>query len=339
MPDQHINSIEEFLQSNNEVSDPAEAENIVGTEEIEGQVEQIDTDNKEVNNDGPLDDKESQLESNPYEYPKYIPDEYKPGKFENTESELKFYRDNYNKIIDISKSKEFIENFADEYQDHLIARENNVNELKAISEAMKGTGGAVIAKMFFKDALQKEGYSAKIGKDEAEQFIADELARRYGADWEKNYKTIDELDASTLSGKIFREKSKLINAFTEQNNSIETPVSEISEEERQTKLNEEYIKSFKDKGMEKSEFDNFVIECREKLPGLSLMDYHQMIHFDDYVVTAYEKGLQEGREQLRKDIDKSGSRIASVNNPFPEKDDSKEFTIEDLYKVNSKGRL
>lgn len=298
-----------------------------------------------IGTDEPVQETEEQITDEVIEkewnFPDWIDDELKPKQFKSQKEELAFYRNNYPNLIEQTKNEKFIKHFADEYQDHLIAREKNVEELKVVTEALKGQNGKTLAKLFFNDALVKEGYNTKIDTREAREFIEQELAAKYGADWQSKYDPEDELDASTLSGKIFRERTKLINAFSEHNNKVQPIQDTVTDEQRQAIIDKDYEEHFKPYNMSKEDYDAYVSQAREYLPKMNMMDLYKTMNFDAFVEDAYNKGIEEGKKSVTKEIERAGGKPMTnyYSKDVEEKVADKKFSLEDLYSVSAKGRM
>ena len=238
-----------------------------------------------------------------FEVPEYIPDDLiPPEKFDSTEAELEWYKDNYVKSMELTKDPKFLDYVLSTYKEELdkleeqsverILADNNIVELKAR----------------YPQLLGKAGVDATFSEEDKIAAIDNHLKNTYGNNYKDKFDKTEAADPNSISGRMLAEQEKVINWVENRNQEIVQQLQQMkppTQEEINQRLDNEY-KEFADSNFTRDEFNEFYKEAQEYSPKVNMKDMHRMMNFDDYMQEAYNKGMNEGRKSVGKEIEKVG---------------------------------
>lgn len=305
----------------------AEEDDVIEEEVIEeestDETEEVDTDNKDetvddvdVPNEGEKNEKEDndlnfEIEEEQKKEQKDELDITIPEKFESVEEERDFYKKNFTKYKDTASNPEVI---ATKYEEELLAKEKDVEELKALRDALKGQPDAFV-KMRFKEQLVKGGYDHRLSEQEQVKIIDTEMSKIWGNNYRDIFDPEDQDVPGTLSYNMVQKQNEILNGISKYN---EVPqqeqVQQIDPEEARKTVHESLSKV----GVKDENIDRFI----EDLKTSDLLNDPVKLYKAVYADKLYSKKIAQAREEGRKEalaqISKAG------NKPVEEQDDSKE---------------
>ena len=240
--------------------------------------------------ESPVGDEKVQEDTNEWVYPDFVPDELVlPETFKSPEEELKWYRDNYTKAIDIYKTDDFKKGIVDNYANYLMEQEADVDKLKALKEAIDGNPSAMIKAYFGKD-LKDNGVKVSFNQEETQYYLANALAEEYGKDYLKHFDQEDATVPGTLSYKMLSfQRAKLQELEQLQ---TENQTKEPTPEEIQAQIDQTYDADFKD-FLSKEEFTQFIEAAKQY--QYSVLDIYNMMNHNKLVEEAYNRGLSDSK--------------------------------------------
>ena len=268
---------------------PDEIDNTVSDPTLEQEI--LDTDELAVETpESAVEDEKVQEDTNEWVYPDFVPDELVlPESFKSPEEELKWYRDNYTKAIDVYKTDGFKKEIVDNYTDYLMQTEAEVDKLKALKEAIDGNPSAMIKAYFGKD-LKDNNIKVSFNQEETQYYLANALAEEYGKDYLKHFDQEDATVPGTLSYKMLSfQRAKLQELEQLQ---TENQTKEPTPEEIQTQIEQTYDADFKD-FLSKEEFTQFIETAKQY--QYSVLDIYNMMNHEKLVEEAYNRGLSDSK--------------------------------------------
>lgn len=242
-----------------------------------------------------------------WEYPDWAPDELVTPEYEDPNDELEWYRNNYHKAFEHYKSPEFAKELLNSYEDALIEKEQNVQELKAIKEMLENNPEQVI-RTYAPHYLQARGYNAQMTEDEIYSEVDNQLAAEFGSDYKEIYNPDAANDPKTISGKMLMRQQEIIAELEDRNNQIASYTPPTKEELEERLMNQYSDEEFDKSGYTLDEFTEFKDEAIHFVSNMTLRDVHYALYHDDYVDDAYKRGYADGKKGVVSEIERAGGR-------------------------------
>jgi len=275
--------------------------------------------------DDDIDEEPSDDDIEYVEMPSYVPDEFiPPDEFESESDELEFYRNNYARAFELHQTDEFKQDLLRAYDNELLKREQEVDKLVAIKEALNGDPTKAF-KMYFPQGLKQFGHSPEFTLQEIDTYVDAKMAEEFGDNYRDAFMQEDLLRPSSLSSQMMRRKQELEGEYTEHNSNVQNmQVSQpqVSQEEMNAYIDNEYERHFND--IPREDYNSFVDTIRDWKP--SMADIYRAYNHEEYVLTAYQKGLEEGKRNIIREINNAGARPLEHKR---DKDDSNYFDAPD----------
>lgn len=299
--------------------------------EEENDVEEIDdeeVDDEEVDDEETVDDDKSEGESDneddeesedseeedeivDWEPPEWLPeDKLPPEKFKNDKERADWYEQAYLGLTSDMSSEDFQQDLYQQYQDQLLEQEEHVNELKELRNMLTTGDPETVLKMYAPHILEQKGYPTLVEEENAKDNIWQTLKAEFGSNFEDKYDP-DEVgkDPDSVSSRIFNRYQQLYNEWQQDTKQKleQQQQSQLTEEQLQERIAEQYDSVFKEAGYEPEEYEEFVQEAFQKAPSLTLEDMHKVIHFEDYI----EDAKREAREEMAREMKQARRKTKS----------------------------
>jgi len=294
-----------LIEPEDEISEPAEVED---TDNVEPESANEDPENPDPEPD-PNAEPEAETDIDIVEVPDMIPDDLVvPETFEDETAELNWYRDNMGKVYNLFGSEEFKNNLINGYEEHLIAKEKDHEDLKAIKDAFEGNPEAAF-KRFLPNALQSRGLNPNFTGEEIEKHIDEKLMEEFGENYKDLMITADLFKPTSMSSQIYERQKELANEFKE---SAKQALVEQSQQQSggvdleafQKIVDEQYKEHFS--GVPAEDFNEFIQEISDR--EWTLVDYHNAHFFKEHIAEARQEGFDEGRKAVADEIKNAGGR-------------------------------
>ena len=251
--------------------------------------------------------------------------------FKTEKDEADFYKKALMENHKILKN-DVIPLFLENYEKELISREQEVDKLIEIKNAMSGQPETFLRK-YFGNHLKQMGYNLKYTEDEINNIIHRDLTEKFGENYLNEYDPNQLKLATSKSSQIEREKNRIFDQLNKENEqfSKQSSLTQIAPEIRENYFNNEYNK-FKKFGVPKEEYDNFVKQAAEYTSKMDLIDMYKLVNFD----TIVEAAKQEGKKSLYKEIQKAGGKPVKSENTFEKQKTFEMKTEADFYSQKRK---
>lgn len=219
-------------------------------------------------------------------------------------------------------TEDYSKAFIDTYSKELLQSEQDAETLIAMKQALdKGNKLEFLREYFAKD-LKRFGFDVRYKDDEINDIVGQELAKKYGEDWEDKFDVNQLKIPTSLSSKIAREQAKIIDRLEAENEKFgspqQAPVQETISEDVRNQYFENEFKEFNKLGMPKEEFDGFIQQATEYMPKLNLKDMYKIVNFESIISNVREKAIEEGRKLVHQEIKNSGGKsVAEVPTQEP----------------------
>jgi len=266
-----------------------------------------------------------------------FPESFKKPEFRTQKEALEFYEKNYKELLEYPTKPEFIEKIANDYENVLLAREKNVEQLKNIDTALKGNP-TVLFKQLFGIELERFGIDSKYDDGEKESILNTEMQNLYGKDWQSKIVEAELQQPGTLSYNMQRNFQNIKGQIDEHNKQADQLYEAIqppSPESEQKTIDDQYNQHFKGQ-LDREEYNEFINDFKGW--KYDMRDMHYAMNREKYQQAAYDKGVQDGKKSLTKEISKIGERITPESEKekkeqrvYQERPD-KEITLSDIYK-------
>lgn len=237
-----------------------------------------------------------------------------PDSFESVETERDFYKENFNKIKEQALNPETI---ATKYEEQLFAKEQGVEELKALREVLDGKPDAFV-KIRFKDQLQKGGYDHRLTNEERSEIIETELSKTFGYNYKDIYDSEDAGNPGTLSYNMLQKQQEIIGKIEEFN--------AIPQQQQQQQVDPEEVKrtvydSLSKVGVKDENINRFIEDLKTK--GAELINdpvkLYKALYSDKLTEKKIAQAREEGRKEALAEIRKVGTK--PINKDKDEKSD------------------
>lgn len=235
--------------------------------------------------------------------PDWVNDDLKPNMELSAEEKLNWYETNYPKAFThLTDNEKFIEEYANAHKEILLSNEKDVEQLKAIDQALKNPElGSALIKFYFPDAMLNENLNPILNTQEVKSLIALATEKQFGKNYENLFDPDEANKKGTISYQVIQFQAQQKQAILEQQANLPTkePVANVlSDEERKAIENKEYEQNFKQ--LPRNEFDKFMNEIKNK--NLSLQDIYKIHNFELYEKQAYQKGIEDGKKLVGKEL-------------------------------------
>lgn len=315
--------------------DPEEETDNADTEDADYQEEEESDTEEEESDDEEVSDEESKEQV--ADYPDFIEDDLKVPEFSSERKELAWYRDNYKRTFDVYKSEKFQKAVIDHYDDILINKEKDVEQLKAVKEVFNGNPDLAL-KIFAPEGLAQRGISSQLSDDEINQLIDSEMKKTFGNNYSSKYDKDELIDTNSLSSKMVSKMQEIKTQISEhqaKSEQLSERYRPLNEEEINQKLEDDYNEHFLGK-MAREDYDSLVEELKGR-PALTMVDMHRLLRFDDYLDEAYRRGQEEGKKGVISSIKKAGKPLTVATRPRQEQESNKGIPdVFDLKRQNTR---
>jgi hypothetical protein len=230
-----------------------------------------------------------------------IDDEFIPKKAND-----EWYKENYSKLLKHIHSEQFVNKFADGYKEHLIKKEEHYTRLKALDELFSEKPELAF-KTYAPQYLIKNGIDARYTPAEMNDQLVGALKERFGANYEDKYDIEEAEVEGSLSNKMINFQRQYIADYNKNIEELYAQNKPMSEEDINKAVAKTYHEEFKPKGFTEDEYAEFIDEVKNYKP--SLVDFHRIVYFKNYIQDAYTKGLEEGKNSVLGNIKRAGQRI------------------------------
>jgi hypothetical protein len=221
--------------------------------------------------------------------------------FSSIEEKVKYYEDIIRHNAKLVK-EELPKIYLEKYEEELIKKEQDLDTLLEIKEAMKSENPSQFLRKYFGEHLGKLGYNLKYSNDEIESIIDEKMKEKYGQNYMDEYDPMQLVSPTSKTSQIYREKEKLYNALQEENekysNTTNTPQAPNPEEYQ--KLVEKEYQEFEKFGMPKKEYEEFLPKGIETLSNMKLVDVWKVVNFDNIVNQARINAKKEVYDEIKK---------------------------------------
>jgi hypothetical protein len=250
----------------------------------------------------------------------FIPEEYRPTKFANTEEELKFYREKYAGSWQHMSSPAFVEKFIETYQDRLASSEQEVSNFKEMLKAFKSDPQTFLATQI-PEYAEKIGIGRVYSDDEIDQSVDAKIAEEFGEAWKESFDPNDIYRKSSLSSKILRRRQELETSYEQHNKTVAEnkekflstlgtktagqapPPQEVLESQADL-LVAQYEEHFKPAGFTEEEYVEFIERGNNYTPTVA--DIYNMMHFEELVAQERAEAIEEGRKIVLDELRRAG---------------------------------
>jgi len=238
------------------------------------------------------------------EYPEFIDKKYhRPEKFDSTEAELEYYRNSHEHIINAYKGDEFVKNLAEEYKEHLLSKEQEIQKLKDLEAAISGRPEEYLKKYFGKE-LMRMGYNSSFQDEEIKNYVEEKAIQAFGEDYRSMLDPNDAVDPLSFTHKVMEMKKNWIKEYEEYNNNNRNNGG------IDPKIIEDYWKGQREKYFSKmsdKSFNEFIEKATAHKPDGR--DVYRIVNFDKYMEQAKKKGIEEGRKIALKEMRNAGHQV------------------------------
>ena len=304
--DSNSEELNEVVEDNEEGYESEDGEE---SDELESSEESEDTESDEYEEEfEDVVEEEYEIEVADYIEDDFIP----PDKFKNQKEEVRWYKENYARLINKFSDEDFVQEFADAYQEQLLSREKNIENLKAVDYLLKGQPELAL-KLYAPQYLAQKGHSPLINEDEAREMVDNALKQKYGEDYLDLYDSSKANTKGTLSYMMYQYQQEILHHVQQQREEAQKYIENYQPPDPakiQEYLYSVYEESFAQAEFSKEEFDNFVSEAREYSKTMPLEDVYFVLNKEDYLDLAYENGYEEGKKAAAKNLNKA---IKSTN--------------------------
>jgi len=228
-----------------------------------------------------------------------------PESFESVEEEKDFYKTHFENSK--SKFKDFnADNIIEKYEDQLIEKENDFEELKALRNMLKGKPDHYV-KMRFKDQLEKAGYNSSLTVDESKTMIHEELVKSFGSNYGQIYDIDEAAEEGTISYNMLKKQNEIKEKIKEINSQkTEQASAPVGDPEEAKKLiNESLSKA----GLKENSINKFIEDLSSQ--GQELVNnpikMYKALYMDKIIEKERVKAFEEGRKEALADLKKVGS--------------------------------
>lgn len=224
-----------------------------------------------------------------------------PDKFETVEAERDFYKENFTKIKESTSNPEDI---ATRYEEQLLSKEKDVEELKALRDALNGQPDALV-KIRFKDALIKGGYDHRLTQEEQNNIIDTELRKSFGSNYRDVFDQEDAEVEGTLSYNMIKKQEELIGNIDSYNQKPQQePQQQLDPEEGKKIIHESLSKV----GVKDENIDKFINELKTTDLLNNPVKLYKAIYMKQIMDKRIRQAKEEGRKEALAEISKVGSK-------------------------------
>ena len=293
-------------------------------EETNEDTEEVQDDNNDVTDkvEEDEDTTEKVTSTDSVDYPSIFDLEEKGKKsFSNDKERADYYEGltkHNHKLLTEDYSKAFISTYSKE----LLQSEQDADTLIAMKEALDKGNKLEFLREYFGEDLKQFGFDVRYKDDEINDIVGQELAKKYGEDWEDKFDVNQLKIPTSLSSKIAREQAKIIDILEAENekfgNPQQAPMQQaISEEERNQYFDGQF-REFEKLGMPKEEFDGLIQQATEYMPKLNLKDMYKIVNFETIISNVKAKAIEEGKKLVVQEIKNGGGKsVAEVSTQEP----------------------
>lgn len=292
---------EDFLNESTETSEEEENDDTEDLQQDKDDDSQTSDkeDAKEESED--VEETSESVEDEEFDYNNIFKETDKP-EFKTKRDEYEYYKSNYEKLTTNLRSENFTKFISDKYKDALIKQEERYQHLKALDEAMQGNP-ETMAKLYFPDGIKAAGGDPRITTQEQYDLVDRQLKKEFGQNYKDYFNEEDANNNDTISGKMFSRQTELIQELQAKNENLNnnsmTPeqIKEIAYKQKEEQLPD----------MPTEEFDN-LLETAKNFK-LDLQSIEKIINFDKHIEKAHQKGIEEGKKKLAKNISNAGKQV------------------------------
>lgn len=281
---------------------------------------QVPVDQTQNNVDVPKIDVPDNIEpdSSSHQEPFYsLGDDYvAPESFDNTESELEWYKEKYNNVVNNFTSEDFYNKVFENYKDLMLAKMQDADRMKETYEALQRNPKEFI-RQYFPESLAEIGVTPVMDDNELSATVDRRLKEEFGDNYSDLYNVNDlaPFKGNTLSRQIqtrgdaiyaelVKQNDKNREIFENYTKNIVAGREPVSEERIKNYVEEQY-QEFAKSGMDRENYDAFVSELNGYVPTM------QDVFLMKNVPLVHKIGYEDGYEAAKKEFAKNVSRIST----------------------------
>lgn len=239
-----------------------------------------------------------------------------PESFESIEEERDFYKNQFENIKNKGEDSFDPMEIVNKYEDKLIEKEKNVEELRQLNDLINGKPEYFI-KARFKNELKSAGYNPSLSEEDQAQYINDELTKVFGANYKNLYDPDEASDSSTLSYKMYKHQEHLMNEIENFNSDLVPQQGQA-----QPQGDPEEAKKFLEEGLTKAgisekSVNRFVEDF--KTQGAELFNDPVKLYKAFYMDKIIEKKVAQAKEEGRKEALAEIQKVGSKTRNYPSK--------------------
>lgn len=270
--------------------------------EDEGEEVRAEENEYEIENDSSEDDSD---QTEPIEYPSYLPEDlYVPTEFASTEERLAWFENAYDRMMLLPTEDVIKEMYMEDNGEKQSYTNEEIQELKALKEALDGNPEVIFKMRFGKDLIDR-GHLPYISVDEGRDYIRQKLVDQFGDDYDLKYNPEEANKKGSYSSRVWELHGKLQEEIIAHNRGVdEMKASLPTREDTERKIAEAYETDFKDI-MTRKEYDDFIAEMMQY--KATVKDLYKVKMYDEHVEAARKEGIELGKKQLLEGLRRSGS--------------------------------
>lgn len=290
---------EDDVDPNEELEEDEEVSDDVEEVAVEKEEEEVIDEPKEEENEKDGDDLNFEIEEKPKEKQE---DEFViPEKFNSVEEERDFYKENFNKVKESSQNPDVI---VSKYEEQLLAKEKDVEELKALRDALKGQPEAMI-KIKFKDQLIKAGYDHRLTQEEQNEMIDKELRQSFGVNYREVFDQEDANIEGTVSNLMLKKQQEILDSIEQYNQRPAQQVQPQADPEEARKLVHESLSKV---GVKDENINRFIDDLKTTDLINDPVKLYKAVYMDKILEQKVKQAREEGRKEALAEISKVGSK-------------------------------
>jgi len=243
--------------------------------------------------------------------PAYFPEDLLPDtyEFKDEKEELDFYRTTFPEVLKFYKEGGFSQAFIDNYENELISKEKDVDELLAIRKAVKGEDGELMMKTLFPEIALQYGIAPRLSEEEMTRYVEKHMTDTFGENYRRYFDKDDILDPKSMSSRMLLEQQRFIEQVNRHNQinweerlamRTQPTTPQVEPERLEKEVGRQFNEYFAKADYTENEYKEFLDELSNF--RYDLQDMHRALYFDEYVSDAYQKGLDAGRKAYAKEL-------------------------------------
>lgn len=264
-----------------------------------------------------------------------------PEEFDDVESELEFYRNNYNNIYDKYTNDDFVETIKDIYAQDFLQSHEEAEQVLNLYNALKSDDKVAVLREYAPEIL--EGYTQQQlpSEDDIIANVENKMKEAYGEDWKDYYNERDAVvnprsDSFKMKRFFDNEINKSYQELESMKENIQQPMTEDEVYERFSEIADSELQELGDDFNNDDVFEMYE-ELRDYQPSVS--ELYAAKNLDSIIDEAVNEGIQRGIQMQTEKIRNAGS-IYRPDMSEPPKENNSEFNLAKYYSnvsMNNRG--